>query len=432
VADLPTIDSESSLEAARKLFADGSPEKSVALIKTYWLQNPNDGKAPLLLAEILKDAGKGELSKCLATLAEKMSNQDGGKTPGAQELFEAGFALIDIRQYELAAMLLNRSAKLIPGEPTIHYELGFALMSLKRFAEATPHFELVAAKAADFDTLLNLAACYTMLRRQQKAQALIAKIEQLGLDEEQSLEVNHRKMVLRRLATVTDKALLSTRDWLYVLYGSILLREDSRDSIIKEDTTSIGSMLAVLKGVLEGLRFEPPEVIEFYGPQSRPLSQALSELLEIPNSSYQGPDRPERVLLTMTWASDIIGPHKSFTRIEERRSIFAYSMTWQEPLPLVPEIIGCMGYDEPMPWHQSGSKQGSADDADLLRQDQFDQQTEATYRAILANARDLEADPRIIHTVQAALDYYGDKQGLLLLGNSTTIPYRSEYTAELI
>ena len=47
-------------------------------------------------------------------------------------------------------MLLNRVAKFAPEEPTVNYELGFALMSMKRFEQAIPHLEESLAKDNDF------------------------------------------------------------------------------------------------------------------------------------------------------------------------------------------------------------------------------------------------------------------------------------------
>jgi tetratricopeptide (TPR) repeat protein len=420
-----------TLSRARQLLSDGALEQSLMAIKSYWLANPDDAAAPELLAELMKEGGRQELAQKLENLARSFKpGAETGNGPKAEELFEAGFGLIDVRQHELAVMLLSRCVQLAKSEPIVNYELGFALMSLRRFQQAIPYFEFVSSRAPDFDTLLNLAACYTLTRQAKEAQSILGKIDALTLEDEQSLEVGHRRIVLRRLESVNDKGQLTLRDWLYVLYGAILLRPGKRDQLNKEDVLSIGSMLALLKGVLEGLQFDL-EVVEFFGPQSRPLARALAELLEIPFDSYKGPDRPDKALLAMTWATDIIGPHKSFTKIEERRSLFSYSLTWDEPLPLVPEIVGCLGYEEPMPWRQRSPSFPVADSASVFDEQEFDNEMENNYKSILYNARDMESDPALIHSVQEAVDYYTDKTGFLMLGNAATFPIRSEYTAEL-
>ncbi len=451
------------LEQAKQLLAEGRIEDSLAVVKGYWLENPEDGEAAALFSELMKESGRSELSKRLNSLAQQLpvdaplrvaepleppyseksepdaskneskqpaTNKPARKEPSSKELFEAGYSLIDARQHELAAMLLNRAARIAPLEPTVNYELGFSLMSMKRFEQAIPHFEQALEVGADFDTLLNLLVCYTLIRQADKAQQTLERMTTLTLDQEQKQELSHRKVVLRRLETMRSKSKLTSRDWLYVLYGSILLRPSAQtDERIKEDPQSIGQMLAILKGVLEGLS-AMPELVEYYGLQSKPLAQALGEFLEVPISNYKGSGRPEHALLTMTWASDIIGPHKTFMTKEKNRAIFSYALTWDEPLPIVPEVVGTLGFDEPMPWNENTP--AAAQKSTMTDQSNFTPAIQKAYKAILANARNLESDPKTIKSVQEALDYYDGKRTHLVLCNSDGFASRSEYTAEII
>ncbi|HEY9786374.1 MAG TPA: tetratricopeptide repeat protein, partial [Candidatus Obscuribacterales bacterium] len=306
---------DEALVRARELLADGRLEECLSVLKTYWLNNPADPQAALLFSQLMSEAGRGELSTKLEKLSEKLINgssekQDatisGADDKGSpQELFEAGYGLIDIRQHELAAMLLNRAVNLLPDEPVINYELGFSLMSLGRFQKAIPYFEQAAKLQEDFDTCLNLAVCLTMTRRSQEARDLLKRLEKLAHSDEEKKELAHRAVVLRRLDTLKSKTQLSLRDWLYILYGSIMI--NPKPPAGREDYQSIAATLAVLKGVLEGLRTEI-EAVEYYSPYSKPLAQILGELMELPMDSYKGPARPDRALLVMSWASDIIGP----------------------------------------------------------------------------------------------------------------------------
>ncbi len=247
------------LTEAKKLLAQGQVEQCLALIRAYWLENPDDTEAVGLMSEIMKEQGRSELSTRLSKLSgQPMQTSPAKKSAvGGKELFEAGYSLIEARQHELAAMLLNRVAKLVPGEPTVNYELGFALMSMKRFEQAIPYLEETLAKDSDFDTLLNLLVCYILTRQVQKAQSTLQKMGQIKLDPEQKREFVHRQMVVKRLESVSGKNLLNARDWLYILYGSVLLKSSTRQNRVKEDPASIGQMLAILKGVVEGLLRRP-------------------------------------------------------------------------------------------------------------------------------------------------------------------------------
>ncbi|MFX5705380.1 hypothetical protein ABTE52_20570, partial [Acinetobacter baumannii] len=82
----------------------------------------------------------------------------------------------------------------------------------------------------------------------------------------------------------------------------------------------------------------------------------------------------------MDWATDLIGPHEAFIENTDKRIIFAYALTKSEPLPLVPDIVGCL-VDEPiMPWDQKTREET----------------LQSMCMKILDRARDLEADPDIV------------------------------------
>ncbi len=176
---------------------------------------------------------------------------------------------------------------------------------------------------------------------------------------------------------------------------------------------------------------DQPEVVEFYGLQSRPLAQALAEFLQIPMSAYKGPERKEPALLTMTWASDIIGPHKTFATKQPDRHLFSYALSWDEPLPVVPDIVGCLAFEEPMPWRVYDST-GEPVSGGLIGEHRYTAEIEKAYKDILASARDLESAPSTIKNVQDALDYYQSKKQYLIVGNAKALPTRSEYTAEIL
>ncbi len=430
---------------ARRLLDEGMLEQCLACLKPYWLKHESDTRAIGMFGELMKEAGRNEVARKLIRLTELLDAKSAGTSAeGNSEvagqasapdsvqpksdgltlassseddipyaLFEAGFGLIDLRQHELAVMLLERCLKLMPNEPTVNYEIAFSLMSLSRFDEAIAHFKLAMMDSEDFDTILNLSVCYTLTRRIAEAKGMIEKLAGLAHDEDEQRELNHRKIVLKRLEVLGNKQTLTPRDWEFVLYGGILLRTGEAHTHQKEDFMSIASTLAILKGVLEGLRIEY-EAVEYYNPNARPLARILGELMEIPCDSYKGPHRPDRALLVMAWATDIIGPHEAFIEHMHTRSIFSYGLTWSEPLPVAPEITGLLADDTIMPWEEARSE--SIDD--IVAQ-------------ILGRARDLDCDPDILRETQEAVAYYDSKRELLVLNNWTTFPDRPEYTAEV-
>lgn len=404
----------SPFQEAERLFEEGQLEKSRVILNKLWLENTYDERVIALYGEILKEGGRPEAGKRLGELVEKL------KSPMPpykhhQEIFEAGYALVDVRQHDLASLLLGELVKELPHDPLVNYELGFALMCQKKFDDAARHFEKAMEEKEDFDCLLNLCVCHTLRRDASKAGVLLGKLAAVALSDEEKIEVEHRRIVLRRLANMSSKRTLNARDWLYILYGSVLLRPNLTITNGKADIKQLASTMVVLKGFLEGLSIEE-ETIEYYSLRSKPMTQILGSMLELKVDAYRGPDRPEKCLLMMCWSTDILGPHDAFITNSERRALFAFAITDIEPLPVMPDIVACMSTELTMPWEGKENTKR-----------ELDEQIEL----ILEKASDLEGEPELIRETQEAIDYYMDKRDLLVFNNPHGFASRPEYTAEL-
>ncbi len=444
------------LVKARQLLTEGMLEPALDILNHHLLAAPADTDALDLLSFVFSEANRTDTSDKIRALADAIRDTvSSGNLPFDDKsmvttLFEAGYALTDVRQFALAGKMFEKCLEIAPDEPVIRYELAFVLMSLNRFQEAIPHFERSAAELKDFDTNLNLAVCHTLNRDLKAARQSFEKLNVLASSPEERKELAHRKVVLKRLEEVGGRQELNARDWLYTLYGSVLLRPQTnaaqhKDGASKseecqkhehspqpttgqglnlskitqtgqtpDDRKLIALTMLLLRGVLEGLRLEV-EVIEFYNPASKPLARILAELMELQADSYKGPDRPERALLMMAWATDITGPHQAFIETGEKRTIFAYGLPPHQPLPLTPEIVALLADEFTMPWSDE-TRKGSVDE-------------EIT--AIVDIARRLDSEPEVLKQIQDAVEYYHLKRDYLMLGNHEAFPERPEYTAEI-
>lgn len=426
--------SGSPLDEALRLLEAGEHEACLNHIRDHWLANPGDAKAATILCRLFTEAGALELALSL----EKLVEEPDAVSCDPNKLFEAGYHLIDHRQFELAAMLLKRCLTVEPDDPTLNYELGYALMSLGRYREAIPLFKRAAAKADDFDVRLNLAVCYVCTRDIGRARRMIDLMSELVEDDEQKHELAHRRLVIRRLEALSDKASLTARDWMYAQYGTVLVTQPGEGGIpgphepLWNDYTAIGRQLVALKGVLDGLG-EHFEVVEFYSPLSRPLAQAFADIIGLPCQSYQGPERPDRALLVMAWAGDIVGPHQAFVQHKDNRSIFAYALSTQEPLPVTPDMVGCLAHACAMPWDEHWKIRTKPDGSlPLIEHVAADTACpQAIADRIVERARAAESDPDLIEAVQEAVAYYILRRDLLVVGNHDLIGRRPEFTAEL-
>ena len=420
------------LEQARALFKEGRHDSCLETIREYWLDNPRDKEAVEIVSRLMKEAEQIEIAGSLEKLIKTVKDDDNGsvdleKVP--EITFEVGYKLIDIREYELAEMLLKTCVSATPDDPTVHYELGFTMMSQAKYDLAARHFELVRKLEEDFDTVLNLSACYTLGKQFDKSKELISQLEVLANTEEEKYELKHRRCVLKRQESLKKKAQMTTRDWLYILYGTILLFDDEEESSPPEKQEreaesfrETARSLLVLKGVLEGLRLEP-EAIEFYSPTSRPLASILARLFDIPLSAYKGPDRPDHALILMDWAPEIIGPHKSFIPNDGNRSMFAYGIPSNMPLPLIPDVVAHVKDSLLLPWKGESQATFKEEEAELTPEDAIPE--------ILEKAFNLESDPDVLRVIHDSIAYYVDKRELLVISNNEAFPHRPEYSAEI-
>lgn len=425
------------LEQARRLLECSDLAGSFLLSKEHWLSNPHDLSCVQLVCEIMRKNGKKELYKHLKVLAQSQDEL----LNNAQSLFEAAYHFIDEREPELAVMLLNRCAELSPDQTWIRYELGFALMQLRRIEEAIAEFEHLMELEADFDTGLNLTVCHSLTRNLDRASELVAELENLvgNLEENEKKEAKKelawRQWVIKRLEKFDRRHTLSIRDWVYALYGSVLLSDTTPKDLSGKprphaaDYPGIASTLLILHGFCTelGLRFD---VVEYYSPLSRPLAEALATLMEINAEPYKGPDRKESALLVMAWASDIIGPHKSFVPHSPRRTLFAYGLTTLAQLPVTPDIIGCLAAECVMPW-AAELESSESDERHTGKVHPMNQVQEQATNQILAKLADLESNPQILKQVEDLHAYYYNKKELLILDNSKLFPERPVYTAEI-
>lgn len=419
------------LQQATDLLKSKDFAGSFLLVKEHWLLNPEDRQAAKLLAEIMKRTGKKELCQHLG----KLANSEKTIVEDAQVLFEAGYRFIDEREPELAEMLLSRCANLLPDEVLVRYELGFALMQLRRFADALPHFEYLMTVESDFDTGLNLAVCHSLLRNLDQADKLLNTLESVAASPEEKKELSLRRWVLKRLSKFDSKHSMSTRDWVYSLYGSVILSDTTPKDLsgkprtLAADYVGIAYTLLVLKGFLTEMDVEF-DLIEYYNPLSRPLAEALARLLNLSAEYYGGPDRKERSLLIMSWASDIIGPHQSFIGHNAKRSIFAYGLTTLAQLPVTPDIVGCLANECDMPWAAQLDKAELKPNAKPKVHPMNQVQTKATDQ-IIRQISDMESNTEIISHIEYLVRYYDPKRSHIVLGNSATFAERPEYTSEI-
>lgn len=394
------------LAEAERFFKSKKYDACFSELKSYWLENPNDVEAVKLFSELMKDLEHKDLSASFAALC----TADNKVTDDPKLLFETGFRLIDNRQYELATLLLKRCAEIVPDDPALNYELGFVLMLQKKFSEAIRYLERSFAHEMNFDTALNLGACFALCRRINDARGLMTRMTTLAETDEERAAVIEHENTLKRLEHFAGQADLDDRDWAYVLYGSVLLEtEDAND---QPDLDSLAKTILLLKKFIEANQTDLT-TIEFFNLKARPLAQCLASVLKLPVQSYKGPGQTGKALTIIANGDDIVGPHRSFLTNSDERALFVYSLGF-EPLPVTMELIGKLA-DVTLPWDNEGELS------------EFKANSEKLLEAVAA----LEAKDVLEEQAQTLIAYYQKKNSLLFWRNGKMYGERPQYTAEI-
>ncbi|MBX9772041.1 MAG: hypothetical protein K2X29_11755 [Candidatus Obscuribacterales bacterium] len=403
--DKDTPEVVSGLVEAQRCFMDKKYDACFLHLKSYWLKNLNDVEAVKLFSKLMAALEHKDLAESFTALCVGEDKV----TDDPKLLFETGYRLIDTRQFELAGLLLKRCAEIVPDDPALNYELGFVLMLQKKFSEAIPYLEMSFAHEMTFDTALNLSACFALCRRINDARGLMTRMVNLAETDEEKAAVAEQENTLKRLEHFAGQADLDSRDWAYVLYGSVLLKLDSGEE--EQDYDAIAYTLILLKGIVETHR--DLTTIEYFNLKARPLAECLAKMLGLPVQSYKGPGQTGKALTIIANGDDIIGPHRSFAINSDERALFVYSLG-TEPLPLAMELVGKLA-DAPLPWDsENGLSEFKANSEKLLQA-----------VAKLAGDEGLESER------QKLASYYQRKSSLLLWRNAKTYPERPLYTAEI-
>lgn len=431
------LTSTDALKDAQTLLESGDTIASFDRVRKYWLSNPEDMQAVKLLAQIVGKSGRAALAEQLAKLSDTPQAMSGDP----QILFDTAYQLIEARQFHLAAMLLERAIQICPDQPSIHYELGFALMSVKQYSEAVKQFEKVVSLEEDFDSHLNLAACYALLRNVEKSREHVDRLMSLsetadtssvGSKDEIQKELANRKLVLRRLELLQHKPAFNVRDWFFILYGAVLLEDQSLAGLAQADAAGnemykVAEAVLAMRGCLEavGLEFD---MIEYHSASARPLAECFARLIDLPVEPISDFSRTDRTLLVVAWGEELIDSFRMLSRNDGYRVIFAYGIPKDSPLPITPDIVAHILPHCDLPWHEELLAHQSKDLGPLSLPDEA---MAALVDQLVMRCSEVEGNPNVIRHCADLSDYFGHKKKLLILGNQETIPERPEYTAEM-
>ncbi len=339
-------------------------------------------------------------------------------------LINLSYELINLNDYELALIFLNDLYKANSQNLFVNYELGFVNLLLGNYQTALDFFEAVIIHENTFDTLLNIVMCKIYLTRLEKLDDYFVKLKLSAQSSEEEIEVfNTGKIIYRLNEIISAKNIKTYREWLYILYGSILINDrnnllDSQESgktTNKSELTQILTDIYILKRFLESLNINI-EIITYLEPDSFTLSHLFGLVFELPVELLTNQYNNAKCLIIVNDTQCLRTNYKTFTKTNRNIIFYCYELSNDISLPITPAIVNKITFDSVIPY-STITNDGKE------------------YQEIMQKAFDtlpsIETDCNTANHIASLTQFYELKQANLLLDNTDTFKDYFQYHAEL-
>lgn len=299
-----------------------------------------------------------EAMNALAAVATQLADEEFGALMGrvakspddVEALFQAGFALYEQEQFDVAATLLSRANRLDPKSKDIVMELAVSLESIGRNAEALAALKEFGSE--DESTLIQYLVGFNALMTGDLAEphAQVKKLEALKGD-----DVEHFRNALRALLARADavKAELSLEGkaltaWHAVLNECVLLHESphgydepmhGRYAYVADSPELMKEGVLALRDLLERADLSPKAVMMTPERESLILGSLAAKVLELPLLPWN--ETREAGTLIVTWSLSRIKDAAVVESLAVHRPgeiLWAHASNWVKPFGFAPDV----------------------------------------------------------------------------------------------
>ncbi|MFV2178243.1 hypothetical protein ACFHW2_38100 [Actinomadura sp. LOL_016] len=279
--------------------------------------------------------------------------------PGAQELYDFGYACVERGVAALAVPALRAALELLPGEVGLVRELVAALEEDHRHADAVAALDAHAALLEPWPDRYLLAYNAFMAgdaaRAEETARALPRPDETWTPAAERLERMLARARAVRPVSPLDERDL---RGWQFVIGGTVLLSLSPHgfDAGMSGRFAYLGDgygtcRLAVerLRLVLDAAGVRPDRVMPLPDRSSTILGLAAAELLGLPVAPFE-PGRPDALAVAydLTEADqEVLG---GLWERAEGQVLFEHATCWTSPPPVTADVSGLLHQVVVPPW----------------------------------------------------------------------------------
>lgn len=280
----------------------------------------------------------------------------------ASSLYEAAYSLYEANLHGLAATLLDRADRLVPGRAKILSELSANLEALMLYEEAARR--LSAGQVAEESPICRYLLAFNQVMSgdlrspRQALPALQASSDPMI----QGMAVDLAGMLARGDAVreFTSLDAQDLRGWHMVINGTALAHLSphgfpqpmaGRYAYVSDSYALLREGLLRLQGVLEAGDLSPTQVVGAPDRSSQIVATAAARLLDLPLVPWPAQDVPEG--LVVVYDLDRVGIGEVLERLKTHapgQLLFSHASCWTEPFPYCPDVTTFLYQTLAAPW----------------------------------------------------------------------------------
>lgn len=307
-----------------------------------------------LLTEILRALGSEPLADRIAAVVAAPDD--------ARALYDAAYSLYEQQAYAVAATLLSRANRLVPGAPEIVTELSANLEAMMAYGPAMLTVEASGLVGSDpMCTYLHgfmamMTGQVEVARGRADDLARFEGAQTRGL-RDALVGMVARADAVHRAVPLHDRQLTG---WHAVIQGTVLLHEspfgfdegmNGRYAFISDSPGLMREGLMRMQAVLAAAGRTLSRVVAAPDRASRVLSRAAAALLGLPLEPWS-PGRGASGLVVV-WDLDAVGDGAFLGALRQHTSdqlLFAHASSWVNPFPFAPDVTTFLYQHVTHPW----------------------------------------------------------------------------------
>ncbi|WP_129633438.1 tetratricopeptide repeat protein [Candidatus Oscillochloris fontis] len=270
--------------------------------------------------------------------------------------FNLGYILVELERYDDALTIFQHCLSLDLDDPATHFEIALITYILGDFQAALDHLQRpLQSYPADWEIYNLLGKTHLGLHHYDQAMAAFGRALLLANGPQAQVELLDNINAVERYREF--RSVTNVKDHLYAQEGVVYLGSAQDDGLHMSETqdfhfsyADIGTTLQRLIALIKSARWNLTAIV-CADMLSRPLADALSGLLAIPQRTVEELGEDDRALFLIAVGREAELMLLTLERITCPTTTFCLALNWLRHNKLLPDLIGITAHGScSLPW----------------------------------------------------------------------------------